>query len=189
VSEPRVLLLGPGANAREFLFMCGLIWGSGTPVAAVIPSNARALDRTRRVGRTFQYPVRVITSEAPRAQLLAGCAAAVWMGPSESGGSSPAVPIASALASGVPVVVPFSVEWAVPEPLRSILVARNSTPNELARVLMRVLGDQRVAASLRQRRTDLERSTEAFVATTLDAYEGKTVGEHQRDTIVRWPAA
>jgi hypothetical protein len=168
---PRVLLLGPNADARHFLFMCGLIWGSGMKLTAVVAANAAGHARTRRVGRTFQYPVRVIISNNPRAELLAKCAAAVWMGPARPDTASPAASIQSALAAGVPVAVPVEVEWAIPASLRPRLVGKNSTPNDLARMLIGILSDPPVL-------NDHGRSEAANVAFThaaLRAYEGRAM--------------
>ncbi len=128
----RILLLGPGADARRFLYLCGLLGCIGLRVCAVIPVAANSLSRTRRFRHVLDQGIDVDISSAPRSELIRTCDAAVWMGGPR--GPSP-IAIGSAVAAGVPVIVPPEAAWAVPEPLHEMLVARNSTPNELARVV------------------------------------------------------
>jgi hypothetical protein len=187
--DMKVLLLGPGADARDFIFMCGLIWGAGMQISGLVPASGSGHERTRRVGRTFQYPVQITTSDRPRSELLSGSAAAVWMGPAKPGVASPAVSITSALAAGVPVAVPFSMEWTIPAALRPRLVARNSTPNELARVLMNILGDPSVRDAVGHSGPAPDGANHAFAGAALAAYDGQSVAARPMEPTIRSPAA
>lgn len=126
----RVLMLGPHADARRFVFLCTLLGRIGVTVCPVISVASDSMRRTRHFYRLIDRPLRATVTRRPVTELLQMCDLALWMG----GPRGPcAASIRSALAAGVPVIVPPDGAWAIPASLHSHLVARNSTSAELAR--------------------------------------------------------
>jgi hypothetical protein len=157
--QAAVLLLGdaPHASASRFAFALGLACYAGDRVVGIVPAAAADLPRARRLHHKLAREVRLVSSSRPRAQLLAGSDLAVW----EGGGPAPGwvadeqplpaiVPIAEALAAGVPVVAP---NWEMLRDLfapaaRVECLGLTATSPEIARKLIPLIEHHRRALEL-----------------------------------------
>jgi hypothetical protein len=173
----RVLMLGPHADARRFVFLCTLMGEIGVPVRPIVSASSDSMRRTRHFYHLIDRPIRAVVTSRPLMSLLPRCDIALWMG----GPKGPcAASVRSALASGVPVIVPPEAGWVIPEPLRPHLVARNTTSAELARLV------QACAENRHQMREMVQRagpfSNRSFVDEILGFYSGRpfeaAVNEH-----------
>ncbi|MBX3377381.1 MAG: hypothetical protein KF678_10315 [Phycisphaeraceae bacterium] len=164
----RVLMLGPHADARRFVFLCTLMGEIGVPVRPIVSASSDSMRRTRHFYHLIDRPIRAVVTSRPLMSLLPTCDVALWMGGPM--GPCPAN-VRSALASGVPVIVPPEASWVIPDSLRPHLVARNTTSAELARLV------QTCAENRRQMRDMVHRagpfSNRAFVGEIRGFYSGR----------------
>ncbi len=167
-----VLLLGPGADARPLGILCGLIGVVGTPLRPTIERGAFQIARARRLQRLIPGFAPIKIDGRPRSELLNEADLAVWMG----GDGSPVVSIASALASGVPVVAPPSAAPLFCDEIRGACMSLNANPPEVARKLLAFFEQPDLRGrTIRAARAsvDAARRNRAFVDTIAAAWRGK----------------
>lgn len=170
-----VLLLGPGADAKPLGFMCGVVAVVGRSLNPVAEIGAVQVARTRRLQHTLPGDARITIDNRPRSELLQEADVAVWMG----GQGSPMVSIASAMASGIPVIAPPIAAALFPESIRSMCVALNSNVPELTRKLLALFDNPALThavARAAQNAIDVPARNLAFAQTIAAAWRGKVGG-------------
>lgn len=164
----RVLQLGPHADARKFVFLCTLLGQIGVTVCPIISASSGSIRRTRHFYRLIDRPLLATVTSRPLTELVQLCDLALWMGGPT--GPCPAS-IRTAFAAGLPVIVPPSGAWAIPESLRSLLVARNTTSAELARLVQACAENTR---AVREKVMAIgDDSNEGFLTPILSRYSGR----------------
>jgi hypothetical protein len=143
-----VLLLSdpPGAGASRFAFALGLAAHAGDRVIGIVGAGVADLPRARRVQHEIGNEVLLVGTSRRRIELLAAADYAVWDEEPGPGGwmagcPGAALPVAEALAAGVPVVAPrrAGLEPLLPASLRDDLLSPLVSGPELARRLIVLL--------------------------------------------------
>lgn len=166
-------------DARQFIFLVGLLDIAGTTICGLVDARSASLPRARRFHARAQINWRLLVTRRAIPSLIAACdAAAVVARPTDTHAPPPAALIAAAHATGVPVVAATRIvqEPLYPDEARDHCAAALGSANAIAGALLRLTGDRPRLAALsdavrRHARELVERSD---YARTLDlAWRGR----------------
>ena len=173
-------------DARQFIFLIGLLDIAGTTISGLVDARSASLARARRFHARAQINWRLLVARRAVPSLIAACdAAAVVARATDPHGPPPSALIAAAHASGVPVVAAASIVQGrlYPDEARDDCAASLGSANAIAGALLRLANDRSRHATLsdavRRHARDLVARSD-YAGTLERAWRGQETAEQEQ---------